>query len=34
MGALTQGGEMGRYFAARKDGLEPTFDDLPPLADD
>lgn len=31
MGAVSQGGEMGKYFAAKADGNEPEFDDLPPL---
>jgi enoyl-CoA hydratase len=31
MGAVSQGGEMGKYFAAKADGKTPEFDDLPPL---
>jgi len=31
MGAVSQGGEMSRYFAAKAEGREPDYDDLPPL---
>jgi enoyl-CoA hydratase len=31
MGAVSQGGEMGKYFTAKADGKTPEFDDLPPL---
>lgn len=30
MGALTQGPEIQKYFAAKADGAEPDYDDLPP----
>jgi hypothetical protein len=31
MGAVSQGGEMGKYFAAKSEGGVPEYDDLPPL---
>ncbi|MCZ6711206.1 MAG: crotonase/enoyl-CoA hydratase family protein [Gammaproteobacteria bacterium] len=31
MGAVSQGGEMGKYFAAKSEGGVPQYDDLPPL---
>jgi enoyl-CoA hydratase len=31
MGALSQGEEIARYFAARQEGREPEYEDLPPL---
>ena len=31
MGAVSQGGEMGKYFAAKPEGKVPEYDDLPPL---
>jgi enoyl-CoA hydratase len=31
MGAVPQGGEMGVYFEAKRDGAEPEYEDLPPL---
>ncbi|MEM1434882.1 MAG: crotonase/enoyl-CoA hydratase family protein [Pseudomonadota bacterium] len=32
MGALSQREEMKRYFEAKRDGQQPDYDDLPPLA--
>jgi enoyl-CoA hydratase len=31
MGAVPQGGEMGIYFQAKRDGVEPEYEDLQPL---
>jgi enoyl-CoA hydratase len=31
MGAVSQGGEMAKYFAAKAEGVDPQYDDLPPL---
>ncbi|MCZ6890260.1 MAG: crotonase/enoyl-CoA hydratase family protein [Gammaproteobacteria bacterium] len=31
MGAVSQGGDMGKYFNAKAEGEEPEFDDLAPL---
>ena len=34
MGAMTQGPEMRRYFAAKEQGQPPSYDNLPPLVDE